>query len=78
MVKHFTTDDKEQAQTALPNYIKAPESRLTIEQYMRLNMWLEGSTYKQIAADSGVTVQAVAHSVRRDLKKVLAFANDKD
>lgn len=47
---------------------------LTAWQYKRLTMWLNGYTYKEIAAEEKISTQAVAFSVKRDLQKVQDYA----
>ena len=51
---------------------------LTIRQYKRLACWLAGMTHQQIADEEGVSHQAVAQSVKRDVKKKLEFAKTYD
>lgn len=79
MVK-TTQNEKRYAEQWVHRYVNSPSVAFSILQYSRLMVWLNGDTFDMIARDEGVTTQAVARSVKRDLQAVLAFAkaNDKD
>lgn len=68
-------ENRELGHLWLNRYVQAGH-KMSIQRYQRLMCWLLGDTYAQIADAEGTTAQAVAHSVRRDLKRVQAFALD--
>ncbi len=75
--KYTSNQEKQLVNKWLQRYARANQS-LTVIRYVRIMRWLYGETYQQIAEKDGVTAQAVAHSVKRDVKKILEFAKEND
>lgn len=76
-MQYTTKAEKAIAEQWVHRYVNS-KHQLSIRQYTRLMCWLGGDTFKEIAAADGVTEQAIANSVRRDLKKVQKFAKEND
>lgn len=48
--------------------------KLTVQRYQRVAGWMGGLTYKEIGDMEGVSFQAVARSVKRDVKLIIEYA----
>lgn len=70
---YTTAADKELVRHNLVRYTNAGKP-MTISSVIRLQQWLEGKTFKEIAEEEGVTDSAVAYSVKRSVKAIKAFA----
>ncbi len=73
----LTSQDKRTVAKYISPYIhEVGESSMSLMVYQRLNMWLEGFSFAEIAAEEGVSTQTVNTSVKRVVEDVLAFAQE--
>lgn len=59
----------------IDRYIKS-QRKMTLVQYRRVAGWMGGLTYAEIAGLENVSPQAVAASVKRDVKAIIKFSEE--
>lgn len=70
---YTSKEERDLIRAALQRYIRDTSS-LTLLQYSRLMLWLNGDSVAAIAEDEGVSAQAVGASVKKTAIDILAWA----